>query len=627
MATLEFILLAATAVLISAILDELLPRISMPLIQIALGVVIGVLSWSPISLDISPDIFLLLFIAPLLYYEARKTDRTALWRHRTSVLSLAIGLVVAIMLIVGFSLHLLIPSIPLAAAFALGAALGPTDAVAVSSMKKEVKLTRRENALLNGECLLNDASGVVAFQFAIAATVTGFYSWQTALVDFTVEFFGGIILGILFALMLQFIQQKVRDWGLESLTFFSLLDIMTPFVLYMLSVYIHVSGILAVVACGLVISSFADRRIGPDFSQLNIHQANIWKAISFILNGIVFVILGLELPAAFTTTWQQPYIDNGILVGIVLIMTAVIVLVRFVWLIVTERLHKNPVTGKRSRLTLKRVLSCIALTIGGPKGAVTLSIILSIPFTTGAGDPFPERDLIIFIASGVILCTLVLANFFLPMVSPTPKKSEVAIEFEESASLRIGILRNVMQRLGSEQRESNAAATQAVISMYNDRIQRIIAESDDLSIKQVEDMERNLKVHIVRHQMKYITYLLDNDKIEPATAYRLARRLAHYEQALTHHRSTRWMLRYALSRISTTIRVTFTLLREALPGVDPSAKDLAVRDLRVLVEKETIRYLEHKISAGDSKYPLEMLTEAIADHSTILRALSHTHPS
>ena len=115
MATLEFILLAATAVLISAILDELIPRISMPLIQIALGVVIGVLSWSPISLDISPDIFLLLFIAPLLYYEARKTDRTALWRHRTSVLSLAIGLVIAIMLIVGFSLSLLIPSIPLAA--------------------------------------------------------------------------------------------------------------------------------------------------------------------------------------------------------------------------------------------------------------------------------------------------------------------------------------------------------------------------------------------------------------------------------------------------------------------------------------------------------------------------------
>ena len=243
--------------------------------------------------------------------------------------------------------------------------------------------------------------------------------------DFVIEFFGGILLGIIVAVVIHIVWQRVRDLGLESLTFFSLLDIMTPFLVYMASEAIHVSGILAVVACGLLVSSFADRRIGPAVSRLNIHQDNVWKVISFVLNGIVFVILGLELPSAFTDSWQEPYINNGVLIGLVLAMTFVIVLVRFVWLIVTERLHKNPVTGKRSRLTLKRVLSCIALTIGGPKGAVTLSIILSIPYTIGNGDAFPDRDIIIFIASGVILCTLMLANFLLPLVSPTPKKSEV----------------------------------------------------------------------------------------------------------------------------------------------------------------------------------------------------------
>ena len=627
LATLEFILLVSAAVLVSAVLNELLPRISMPLIQIALGVVIALLSVSPITLDISPDIFLLMFIAPLLYYEAKKSDRTSLWRQHRSVLSLAIGLVVAIMLIVGFSLHLLIPSVPLAAAMALGAALGPTDAVAVSSMKSEVKLTRRENALLNGECLLNDASGVVAFQFAIAATVTGFYSVESAVVDFVVEFFGGIALGIIVALIIHFINQRVRDMGLESITFFSLFDIITPFLVYMASEALHVSGILAVVACGLVISSYQDRRIGPTVSRLNIHQDNVWKVISFVLNGIVFVILGLELPLAFTTTWQTPYVNNGVLIGLVLAITVVIVLVRFIWILVMERLHKHPVTNTRSKLNLKRVLSCLALTIGGPKGAVTLSIILSIPYTIGNGEPFPDRDLLIFVASGVILCTLVLANFILPLVSPTPKKSEVAIEYEERAGLRIEILRNVIQRLSSEQRESNANATRAVISMYNDRIQRIISESDEISDKQIENMQRHLKVEIVRHQQRYLTHLLDTDKIDAATAYRLARRLAMQEQILTHHRIKRWILRAAQRRIMTSFRSVGVLIRQTLPGDDKNSTEIAVHNLRILVEKETIRYLDNKIATGESKYPPELLGEAVAEHTATLNALIRSSPS
>ncbi len=619
-------MLASIAVLVSALLDKLIPRVSMPLIQIALGAVVGVLSWSPITLDISPDIFLLLFIAPLLYYEARRTDRTSLWRHRTSVLSLAIGLVVAIMLVAGFTLHLLIPSVPLAAAFALGAALGPTDAVAVSSMKNEVKLTRRENALLNGECLLNDASGVVAFQFAIAATVTGFYSWQSALVDFTVEFFGGIALGIGVAILLHFINKRVRDLGLESITFFSLLDIVTPFLVYMLSEAVHVSGILAVVACGLLVSGFADRRIGPAVSRLNIHMDNVWNAISFELNGIVFFILGLELPLALTTTWQQPYINNGVLVATVLAITAVIVLVRFLWLLITERLHKQQPSGKHMRLTFKRVLSCLAMTIGGPKGAVTLSIILSIPHTISSGEAFPERDFIIFVASGVILCTLIIANFLLPLVSPTPKKSEVAIEYEEKAQLRIEILRNVIQRLSSEQRDSNANATRAAIAMYNSRIQRIATSSEDLSSKQLEQIERDLKAKIVRHQIRYLTYLLDKDRIEPAIAYRLARRLAYHEQILTHKRVGVRLMREAFRRTAVLARVARSAVRQAFPG-EENSRDSATREARILVEKETIRYLDHKIASGESKYPPEMLGEAVSEHTNILNALTRTRPA
>ena len=627
MATFEFFLLVAAAVLLSAILDEVLPRISLPLIQIALGVVIALLSLSPITIDISPDIFLLLFIAPLLYYEAKKSDRTSLWRLRTSVLSLAVGLVVAIMLIVGFALHLILPSVPLAAAFALGAALGPTDAVAVSSMKKEVKLTRRENAMLNGECLLNDASGVVAFQFAIAATVTGFYSVQSAVVDFVVEFFGGILLGLAIAFIIRFIQHKTRDIGLESLTFFSLLDILTPFIVYMLAEMLHVSGILGVVACGLLVGSFDDQRIGPSVSRLNIHQDNVWKVISFVLNGIVFVILGIELPLALNTTWSQPYINNGVLILVVLIITAVLVLVRFVWLLGTERLHRHPVSGKRSRLTFKRVLSCVAMTIGGPKGTVTLSIILSIPFTIGSGEAFPERDLLIFVASGVILCTLILANFVLPLVSPTPKKSSVAIEYEETLDLRIDILRNVIQRLSAEQTESNANATRAVISMYNSRIQRMASTIDETSEDRHNAIERQLKVHIIHHQQRYLTHLIDKDIAEPATVYRLGQRLAYQEQLLTHHRNMKRFFNALIRRLAITMRTLVIFVREALPGVDPSEKENALREARILMEKETIRYLEHMLASDEPKYPPEIIGAEVSSHTSMLQVAKNSRPS
>ena len=197
----ELVLLLLGAVLVSTVLDQMMPRVSLPLVQIALGVVIIVLVGVPVQVDIDPELFLVLFIAPLLFDESRHASKRALWDNKGAILSLAVGLVLVTVLVVGFVLNWLEPTIPLAAAFALGAALGPTDAVAVTALGKDIRLSKRQNTLLSGEALINDASGVVSFQFAIAAAVTGAFSLAEAASTVAVSFFGGILLGLALGLV------------------------------------------------------------------------------------------------------------------------------------------------------------------------------------------------------------------------------------------------------------------------------------------------------------------------------------------------------------------------------------------------------------------------------------------
>ena len=297
MATFELILLLAVAVLLSSILDQIVPKVSLPLIQIGLGVIIAFLAVSPIEINIEPELFLVLFIAPLLFSDAKDSNKKNLWDNKVTILSFAIGLVLIITLCVGFMVNWLIPSIPLAAAFALGAALGPTDAVAVQSLRNEAQLGKREGAILQGEALLNDASGVVSFQFAIAAAVTGAFSLADATASFAVSFVGGIAFGIFLAVLFLFISSKVRDLGLDSTTFHVLFEVSMPFVTFLVSEIIGVSGILAVVACGILWSMYNTRKISPYRTQdLNIALSSVWKVIGFTLNGIVFVLLGMQLP-------------------------------------------------------------------------------------------------------------------------------------------------------------------------------------------------------------------------------------------------------------------------------------------------------------------------------------------
>ncbi len=615
----ELILLLSAAVLLSAVLEQVVPKVSLPLIQIALGVLIALLI-SDVEITFSPEFFLLVFIAPLLFNDAKNADKLGLWKNRHNILSLAVGLVLAIVLVVGFTLHLLIPSIPLAAAFAMGAALGPTDAVAVSSLKETTKLSRKENALLSGESLLNDASGVVSFQFAIAAAVTGSFSLLDASATFALSFFGGILFGLVIGWIAHLIQVNIGKLGVDSTTFHVMFDITLPFIIYLLSELLGVSGILAVVAAGILMSAYTDRVIGPASSRLSIVSSSAWSVLAFALNGIVFVMLGIELPISLRSTWGDGIGQDFALIVLVLVITVIIVGVRFFWILMLETFAKDPETGGPYAPKAERIRSALVSTIGGPKGAVTLSVIFSIPYLTDTGLAFPERDLILFLTSGVILCTLLLANFLLPVLAP--RHVATTDEFEQVAQAKIDIMRHVIERLSALRSEECARTVDVVIKSYNKRIERIRTSADIES-----ESTTKLRIEAAKVQYDYVLGAIESAQIDECDGYDYLKRLVQARNHLMHVKSRFWISqgRFRHHKI-TFVRIAMRSLLHLgsrLRGEGPSS---TLIDIQRASETHAIDYLQELLNSESSEYPAEVIAEVLLSYQSSLRALDSSRP-
>ncbi|MBT1181824.1 Na+/H+ antiporter [Bifidobacterium sp. CP2] len=467
MAVVELILCIIAAVVLSSFLSRFIPKVSTPLVQIALGAIMAQLPFFP-NVSLNPEVFMVLFIAPLLYLEAHEIDKSALLKTLKLSLSLAIGLAIATMAAVGFALHAIWPAMPLAAALALGAALGPTDAVAVSSLGKEASLTLRQRGVLKGESLFNDASGIVGFQFAIAAAVTGEFAVGEATGDFIVSFIGGSLFGVVVGLAANWLFETIRSLGWETTTTRILMELFLPFLLYLGAEEVHVSGILSVVAAGLLVR-FDRTGIGPNVARTNIVATSVWGVLSFTLNGAVFILLGMLLPGAMTASWSDPWVSNQLLIGVILLVTGVVIALRFIWVTAMLRIARDVNTGKRRKMTVERLRSAAVMTFGGAKGTITLSLMFTIPYYLAAGTPFPMRDELIFIASGVIVMTLLLANFMLPLLAPNRHKDDVG----ELTEITIEVLRRTIEELTGRITPDNRRAVLMVIDSYTKRIGRL----------------------------------------------------------------------------------------------------------------------------------------------------------
>ncbi|AGW85759.1 NhaP-type Na(+)/H(+) exchanger [Bifidobacterium animalis subsp. lactis ATCC 27673] len=510
MSVLILILCILGAVLLSSFLSRFLPRISTPLVQIVLGLIASQMPFFP-DVQLDPELFLVLFIAPLLYLEAHEINKSQLLKSLKLSLSLAIGLAIFTMVVVGFSLHTLWPMFPLAAALALGAALGPTDAVAVSSLSHEATLTQRQIGVLKGESLFNDASGIVGFQFAIAAAVTGQFRVGEAAWEFLITFFGGAIFGCIVGVLANWVFESSRQLGWETTTTRILMELFLPFLLYLGAEAVHVSGILSVVAAGLVIR-FDRTGIGPNVARTNIVASSVWSVLSFSLNGAVFILLGMLLPGAMRASWDNPMVSNYTLLAVILCVSTLIVGLRFLWVSGMLRLARAQDSHKRRRMTPERWRSAAVMTFGGAKGTITLSLMFTIPYTIADGEWFPMRDELIFIAGGVIIVTLLLSNFLLPVIAPN-KAKDVPRETTEAS---IEVLRRTVEELAELTTDENRSAVMVVINSYTQRIGRLKNQLGTID----PSARIELQIDALNWEKEYVKRKLAEFRLDPTLSER-----------------------------------------------------------------------------------------------------------
>lgn len=616
----EMVLLLFGIVLASAVFDQIFTRISLPLVQIAIGAVLAFIVGGPLQMTLDPELFLVLFIAPLLFDESRRVDKKSLMGNLSDILSLAIGLVLVSMLAVGFVLHWLEPSIPLAAAFALGAALGPTDAVAVSSLSGSVRLSKRQSALLSGEALINDASGVVSFQFAAAAAVTGAFSLVDAGQTFAVTFLGGIALGALLAIMAMAALKVVRAIGLESTVFHVTSEICTPFAIYLAAEALEVSGILAVVAAGLIMTLFPQRKTAA-VARTNIVSSSVWEVLTFILNGIVFVLLGMELPQATLPSWQGSS-NLPELIGLVLAVTTVIVGMRFVWIFAMEAAHARRRARRARKLkaggqvegcvdarpSSPGVKEALVTTLAGPKGAVALSIAFTIPLYVSSGEAFPWRNELLFLVSGVILCTLLLANFVLPLLAPEQEDDgEQAVDVE----VRIAILDRVIAGLREKAEPRQALATAIVSGQLEERRAQLGADATS------RETAASLRAEVFTQQMVSLSELQQKGLVDEASARRCRMMLERSHVIVERH--VRRGRGFHLGTIMARLKMVLSqgLLPQRRERAARKGDGAAVYRTLLLLEDHAIDYLK-TVAQESSGSRAEVAERLAGDHEKAL---------
>lgn len=538
MNSIEVVLAMLLAVVSSGYLVRMLPfSLPLPLMQIALGAVIaGVLNK---GVTLEPEVFFLLFLPPLLFLDGWRIPKNGLLRDKATILELALGLVVFTVVGIGFLIHWLIPSMPLAVAFALAAVVSPTDPVAVSSITVRVPMPKRLLHILEGESLLNDATGLVCFRFAVAAAVTGSFSLFSASLTFLWVALAGLGIGVLVTLAVSFTQRTVsRRFG-QELGSPILVSLLIPFGAYLLAERVEASGILAAVSAGITMSYV--ELSGRLLATTRIQRAAVWNTIQFSLNGIMFVLLGEQLPAslqgAVTSVEQAGHRNPWWLLVYALAINIGLALLRFAWVWISLRMNLLKARHRGEAVKTPHWRLVVATSLAGVRGAITLAGVMTLPLLLPDGTPFPARDLIVFLATAVILVSLVAASIGLPPLLKGLSLPPEPAEAQEENLARRAAANAAIAAVEKTQHDLLEAATPSDVDIYAHAATRVMAlyrewldnedsnEEEARLLRKADDAEKVLRLAALQAQRKAISELARHNRVSDDVSRKLLREI------------------------------------------------------------------------------------------------------
>ena len=542
MELLQTIVGLTSLVVIGNILSHFLKRVPVSLIQISLGLLAAL--FLNVHIELDTEWFLLLFIAPLLYSDAWRFPKRELWELRGAIFGNAILLVFLTTILGGFIIYGLVPELPLPVAFAIAAILSPTDPVAVAAIAKQAKLPPSIMHLVAGESLINDASGLVGFNFAVKAASAGTFSLLAATGNFFYISLMGTLIGLVLGFLLNILGDFLSSKGATDVVLRVVLQLFSPFLLYLLAEEVHASGVIAVVVSAIVQNLHTKN--DADYSgELHVVGINTWNVFGYLLNGYIIVILGKQLPMS---TEFGNVISVPMAIWYAFITWVVIFGMRVIWTYINQwvRLKNHHNETASWRVALLSGLS-------GVRGAVTMAGVLSVPLVTDAGMPFPQRALMLFIAAVVIIISLLAAIIFLPLLAEKPKtqvppgeKSPQAVVAQHMSEprARVYVLQSAVREIETRRRESNQAIAYEIILRYQMQIRQLqmrFMKIDKLS--PILKAEMNLREIALDAERSALRGLLVDEKITPLVFASENRRIdrveADLDDLITHDKTKR----------------------------------------------------------------------------------------
>ena len=394
----------AVMVGLSAIADKL--KTPYPILLIVAGIGIGFIPDLP-NIVLDPEIVFLIFLPPLLYDAAFNINFAEFRTNLNTIGTLAVGLVFLTASGIAVTAHYLIPGMTWPLSFVLGAILSATDAVAAMGITRNLGLSRKTTTILEGESLVNDASALVAYRFAVAAvTGSAFIFWKASL-QFLLLMAGGVAVGMIMSRVLGFILTQVKDNNLVTIGFMLLM----PFITYLAAEALHVSGVIAVVILGLAIARFS-KKVFPD--ALKQQSKSFWDIIVFLLNGLIFILIGLQFPYVIRNIARN---QLWAFTGYAFIITVIALGLRMARILLQRVNLQRAFQQGKHKITEQALLdlkTCLIISWSGMRGIVSLAIAIGLPVTLADGQPFPQRNAIIFISVVVVLFTLIGQGLTLP---------------------------------------------------------------------------------------------------------------------------------------------------------------------------------------------------------------------